>query len=264
MKLIDVHAHLDDLRFEKDLDEVIIRAEKNNIYKIFTSGINPKTNRKALKISKKFKIAETCFGLYPLDAIAGKVKEHSDDVSRLIEPFDVDIELKWIEKNQNNCIALGEIGLDFKIAPNYKKEQIEVFEKVLKLAKKLDKPVIIHSRYAELECIEILESFEMRKVIMHCFSGKKSLIRRCVENGWFLSVPPVITRLDHFKTLVEITPLENLLTESDSPYLSPISGERNEPANIGITIKEIAKIKNMSDEDISKQIFKNVEKLFKI
>lgn len=261
MKLIDVHAHLDDKRFEKDLKEVVARAKKQGVERIVVSGVNPETNRKVVEICKNFPMIKASFGLYPVDSIAEKIKGLSDDYPRQITPFSVDEELKWIEKHEKDCVAIGEIGLDFQVAPDYKKEQIEVFEKVLKLAKRLNKPVIIHSRKAELEAIEILENLRMKKVIMHCFSGKKSLIKRCVDNGWFLSVPPVITRLEHFKTLVGIVPLENLLTETDAPYLSPVVGERNEPANVSVTIKEIAKIKKVSDEEVAEKIWENWEKV---
>ncbi len=261
MKLVDVHAHLDDERFENDLIEVIKRAEEKGVKEIVISGVNPKTNRKILEIALLSPIIKLSFGIYPIDSIAEKVPNLSDDYPREIEPFSLDEELKWIEENKDSCVAVGEVGLDFQIAPNYKKEQIEAFKKILTLAKKINKPVVIHSRKAELECIEILEEFQAKKVIMHCFSGKKSLIKRCFENDWFLSVPPVITRLDHFKTLTELTPLENLLTETDAPYLSPVYAERNEPSNIPVTIKEIAKIKNLTEEEVAKKIWENWEKV---
>jgi len=126
----------------------------------------------------------------------------------------------------------------------------------------MDKTVIIHSRKAEADAIGILEEMKMEKVVMHCFNGKKSLIKRCVENGWSFSVPPVVTRLEHFKMLVEIVPLNNLLTETDSPYLSPVAGERNEPANVKTTIEVIADIKKLTKEKVAEALFKNAERLF--
>jgi len=144
---------------------------------------------------------------------------------------------------------------------------------VLRLAKRIDKCVVVHSRKAEGDAVEILEE-ESRldsehqtgqgrlKVVMHCFNGRKSLIKRGVENGWFFSVPPVIVRLEHFKMLVSLVPLGQLLTETDAPYLSPVVGERNEPANVFVTLKEIARIKGLSVEEVSSVVFENFERVF--
>ena len=142
--------------------------------------------------------------------------------------------------------------------------QEKVFIKALRLAKKLDKTVVIHSRKAEARAIEIMEEEGMKKVMMHCFHGKKSLIRKCVELGWFISVPAVITRLEHFKMLVEMVPIEQLVTETDAPYLSPVAGTRNESANVVITIKEIAKIKEMEVGEVSEKLLVNARGLFNL
>ena len=250
MKLIDVHAHLDHTRFEKGLDEVIERFKKAGGKYIISSGVNPATNRKALEIAKKYDVVKCSFGMYPV----GNFGEN------------IDAEIKWIEKHANDCVAIGEIGLDYDDdeRKTNKEKQKKLFRKVLDLAKRIEKLVVIHSRKAELDAIEILEEMKMKKVVMHCFCGKKSLIRRCVENGWSFSVPPVITRLEHFKMLVEMVPLGQLLTETDAPYLSPVAGERNEPANIVTTIKIIAEIKGLTEEEVAEQIFINAEELFKL
>ena len=272
MKLIDVHAHLETKRFEKDLDEVIARAREKKMV-VINAGVNPVTNRRALEIASddKYKdVVKVSFGMYPIDALAKEVKSgESDGFLRDIEKFDVDEEIKWIELHKNDCVAIGEIGLDYNFEDFQTDEAREmqkiVFRKLLKLAKKIKKPVIIHSRKAELDAIEILESdFKGGKVIMHCFNGKKSLIQRGVDNGWFFSVPPVITRLQHFQTLVEMVPLKQILTETDSPYLSPVAGTRNEPANVSVTLVEIAKIKKISEKEVAEQIFNNAKTLFNI
>lgn len=264
MKLVDVHCHLDHPRFENDLKEVLENAERNGVGIILNSGVNPESNRVSLKLSQKFPQVKASFGLYPIDSIAEKVNFVGSDDLREIRPFSVDKELEWIEANKDHCFAIGEIGLDFQVAPNFKAEQIEVFEKILDFAKKLDKVVVIHSRKAEKEAIDILEKKNVRRVIMHCFSGKKSLIKRCIEKGWFFSIPPVIKRLDHFKSLVEMTPLDNLLTETDSPYLSPVLGIRNEPSNVVSSIQEISKIKELKEELVAQKIFENFQKLFRL
>jgi len=198
--LVDVHCHLDDSRFENDLDAVIKRAKENNLSLIITAGTNKRTNRKILEIAKKDEIIKPSFGAYPVDAIAEKLDDLNDDSHRHIEKFSLDEELKWIEDNKDKCIAIGELGLDFKVLPESTFAlQEEAFQKIIDLAKKINKPLIIHSRKAESKVIEMLEKNNFSRVNMHCFSAKKALIRKCVENGYFLSVPPVITRLNTSK-----------------------------------------------------------------
>tara|TARA_Y100000310_G_scaffold337773_1_gene425740 strand:- start:5731 stop:6543 length:813 start_codon:yes stop_codon:yes gene_type:complete len=267
MKLIDIHAHLEHKRFEKDLDKVIERFEKVGGEIVINSGVNPETNRKALELSEKYDVVKVSFGLYPIDALAKEIENgEAEGFLRGIEEFDVDEELDWIEENADKCVAIGECGLDYNWkdfqTEELREKQKEVFRKVLVLAKKIDKPVIVHSRKAELDAIEILEELEMKKVVMHSFNGKKALIRRCVENGWFFSVPPVIKRLQHFQTLVDLVPIEQLLTETDAPYLSPVAGERNEPANVAVTVGEIAKIKELDKREVGEQIFNNAQEIF--
>ena len=260
---VDVHAHLESERFDGDLDEVIENAKKNDVL-IVQSGVNPETNKKSLELSKRYGIY-CSFGLYPIDSIAVEFDGLKDDYVRDIEGFDFDSELEWIKENKDNCVAIGEIGLDFKVIEcdeKIKEAQVRCFEKAIDLAIKIDKPIIIHSRGAELEAIEILEKKNCKQVIMHCFSGRKSLIKRCADNGWFFSVPPIITRLQHFQTLVSLVSIEQLLTETDSPFLAPNVGERNEPANVKVSVCEIAKIKCISEEKVKEKIFNNFKELF--
>ncbi len=263
MEFVDAHMHLDHERFKDDILKVVNSAEKLGVKTIVASGVNPSTNRKVLELSKKYKIVKCSFGIYPVDAISNKLKDVGDEsYMRFVERFDVDEELKWIEKNKDSCVAIGEVGLDFKIIPGTEDLQEPIFRKIIQLAKKLNKTLVIHSRKAELRAIEIMEEEGANKVLMHCFSGKKSLIRRCVENGWYLSIPAVITRLEHFKMMAEIVPLENLMTETDAPYLASVAGERSEPSDVVGTVSEIAKIKDVSVEIVAKEILKNAKRLF--
>ena len=261
MKYIDVHAHLDMSRFDEDREDVIQKAKENEIC-ILSSGVNPDANRKVLEYSKKYDNVLCSFGVYPIDAIIKDFPNIEDDGSRKIKSFELEDELNWIKDHRKECVLIGEIGMDFKVVDTtdeIKKMQIKNFERILEFSKEIDKPVLIHSRGAELECIELLEKHGCKKVIMHCFSGKKSLIKRIVDNGWFLSIPAVITRLEHFQMVAKIVPLTQILTETDAPYLSPIVGERNDSTSILITIKQIAKIKEISEKSVSKQILKNAK-----
>jgi TatD DNase family protein len=278
MKFIDVHAHLEHSRFNGDLDEVISRFEKAGGEFVIESGINSVTNRVALELADRYRCVKASLGLYPVDSLAKEVERgEAEGFLGDIKAFDVDKELDWIKKNKDKCVAIGEIGLDYNWFSkddsigdkdfnfeNIVNEQKKVFRKALMLAKDIDKPVVVHSRKAEKDAIEVLEELKMKKVVMHCFNGKKSLIKRCVDNGWFFSVPAVITRLDHFVMLVGIVPIEQLLTETDAPYLSPVAGKRNEPANVAITIKEIARIKGVCKEEVAEQIFNNARGLFNL
>lgn len=262
--LVDIHCHLDHARFKADLPKVIERAGKAGLKTIITSGVNSTTNRLILKIQDKYKdIVRLSFGLYPIDVLAKEIeKGESDGFQRDIETFDLDSELAWIEKNKSNCVAIGECGLDFSWNTGQEQSQIPIFEKIIKFARKIDKPLIVHTRKAELECLDLLEKNKSNKVILHCFSGRKSLIKRGIELGYYFSIPPIITRLEHFKTLVSLVPINQLLTETDSPYLSPVAGERNEPANVQVTIKEIAKIKNLPEKQVEEIIYDNYKKIF--
>lgn len=268
MKFVDVHCHLEDERFSEDLDKVIERAKSVGVSSIFVAGANPEANREILKLAKKHSILRASFGLYPIDAVIAKFPGLTDDYPRKITPFDFKEELDWIRKNKDVCIAVGEVGLELKVVEGHKdfdkikQAQIEVFEEAIKLARGLDKPLVIHTRGGELDVIEILEKYKYSKVILHCFGGKKSLIKRAADNGWYFSIPAVIKRLDHFKTLVGMVDLKQLLTETDAPYLAPVAGERSEPKDVVGTVDEIAKIKCLTKEEVAKQIWSNAEKLF--
>jgi len=245
MKLVDVHAHLEHEKFGEDLDSVVDRFKEAGGELIVESGTDPGRNRLTLKLSEKYDCVKCSFGMYPIG-----------------DYEDVDEELAWIEGHVDDCVAIGEIGLDFDKGCGDVEKQKELFRKMLGLAKKIGKPVVIHSRKAEAEAIEILEELGMKDVVMHCFCGGKSLIKRCVENGWYFSVPPVIMRWDNFKMLVEMVPLGQLLTETDAPYLSPVAGTRNESANVLVTLKEIARIKGLSVEKVSSLVYENAVGLF--
>ncbi len=265
MKLVDVHCHLNHKQFEKDLDKVIERAKKAGIVKLICAGVNPPTNREVLEISKKYPgLVECSFGVYPIDALNVKIEAFDEIGLRKTEQFDVDDELEWIKKNKDSCVAVGEAGLDYKWVkePELIKKMKENFQKVIDLCEKIKKPLVIHSRRAEADCVAMIESSTLKKVNFHCFEGRKSLLRKVNDKGWSCSIPAVIMRLQHFETVVQTMNINNLLTETDAPWLSPVVGERNEPANVAQTIKRIATLKGFTEEEVANNILFNYQRMF--
>ncbi|HLC56765.1 MAG TPA: TatD family hydrolase [Candidatus Nanoarchaeia archaeon] len=247
--LIDCHAHLDDIQFSKDLDEVIKRAEENKIIYIINNGVNPNSNRKTLELSKKYKIVKPALGFHPTDS-----EKFSDDM--------VDNEIEFIKKNKNKIFAIGEVGLDYHWEHNEKRQK-NIFLKFITLSEKTKLPLIIHSRKAEKDIMNLLESSRIKNAILHCFEGNKILIKKANEKNFKLSIPPSAVRSDHFKSVIENISLQNILTETDSPYLSAIKNERNEPLQVKHTIKLISEIKKITVEEIEKIIFMNFKNFFK-
>lgn len=245
---IDVHCHLDKLSELTNLEEIMSKCKKNKVGLIVTAGTNIESNRKVLEISQKYSEVKAALGIYPIDALEMKDSE-------------IDKELEFIRKNKDLISAIGEVGMDFKEGRDSEERQRESFSKFVELSIGLNKPIVIHSRKAELECIEILEKLNAKKVIMHYFSGKKGLIKRIIENGWFLSVPTAVKNSEQFQLLIKLVPLQQLLCETDSPYSHPDKEFPNDPSNILESYKMIAKIKEISLENVEKQLEKNWQML---
>ena len=243
MLLVDVHTHLDLKEFDSDLDDVIERAKKAGVKAIITNGINHESNLKAMEISKKHDIVSAAAGLYPRF-----INEMNNN--------EISNEINFIEKSKSKIIAVGEVGLDFKYCSDekQKEKQIWTFKKMIRLAKKIKKPIIIHSRNAENKTIEILEKEKAENVVLHCFSGKLKLIRKAAKLGFYFSVPTNIIRAEQFQKMVETVDINQILTETDAPFLSPFKEKRNEPMFINQTIKKIAEIKSMNKEEVANNI----------
>jgi len=240
------------------VDEITKRAKAAGVRHIITNGINPETNRKCLELSKKYDIVECAMGIYPRNAL--KKEMESGEYPLKAPDFDVDDEIGFIRKNKDSIVAVSEVGLDFVDGED--KQQIEDFEKMIKLAEELKKPIVVHSRKAELKCIEMLESSKNKKIVMHCFSGKKSLVKRISGNGWFLTVPTIVVRSQQFQDIVRDVPISQLFCETDSPYLSPYKGKWNEPAYVIESYNKIAEIKGMDVNEVVNNIYMNWQKIF--
>jgi TatD DNase family protein len=243
--IIDVHAHLDDKRFT-NLDEVIKKAEKAGVKIIINCGIDHDTNVRTIKLSKKYPIIKPSLGLFPT-------------IGEKLSKEELKKEILFIKKNKP--IAIGEVGLDLAYDGDIKK-QIVVFKEMIKLAKELSIPLIVHTRKAEKYVLEVLEEEKYKKVVLHCFMANKKLIEKAIELDFYFSIPVIIKKSSQFQLLTKMVRSSRLLTETDAPYLGLIKGEINTPDQIEISIKEIAKIKGWTTAETKKVIFMNYQRLF--
>ncbi len=257
--LVDVHTHLDHPDFDDDIDKVIERAKDAGIKVIIPNGLNPETNRHILKLAERFDIIKPALGIYPPSQLKEELKLTETRLEH--KGFDIDEEIDFIRANRSKIIALGECGLDYSMTEE-RDGQKELFRKMIRLSNELNIPIIVHSRKAERDVIDILKEESAKKVLMHCFCGKKNLAKEGIDLGYYFSIPTNIVRAQNFQILTDICPLNQLLTETDAPYLSPFKEKRNEPAFIIEAVKKIAEIKKITEEDCANQIFMNYQKLF--
>ncbi|MEM4259364.1 MAG: TatD family hydrolase [Candidatus Pacearchaeota archaeon] len=229
--------------------EIVERARKAGVRIMVNSGINPERIKKTLELIGSFGEVKASLGIYPVEMLKMNEKEIKE-------------QLNVIRKNKEKIIAVGEIGMDLKEAQDAE-QQKKNFRKLIKLAIELDKPIIVHSRKAEKECIDIIEEEGAKKVIMHCFSGNFKLVKRIIDNKWYMTIPTNITFSEHFQKVAKEVPIEQLFCETDSPFLHPAKGERdNEPANVVESYKKLAEIKGISLKECEEKIENNYKRLF--
>ena len=251
--LVDAHCHLDHPDFKDDLDEVIDAARKAGVKAIVANGLGPGSNRKVIELAEKYDIVQASLGIYPPDAL------EKEDVAEWAESFDVDSEIEFIRKS--NPAGIGEVGLDYQNGSRIE-EQKEIFRKMVLLAKELGKPISVHSRKAESDVLDILEQEKAEKVLLHCFCGSKKLVERGIQLGYYYTIPTNVVRAEQFMNMASMVNINKMLTETDSPYLSPYKDKRNEPAFVVEAVKKIAEIKGMTEDDVAKNIYMNYQALF--
>ena len=251
--MIDSHCHLDHEPLISNLDTVIARSKDAGITKILTICTTLDSFDKIKEIINKDKIIFGTFGIHPHEA----------------KNYEVTSNFIFNQINNNNkIIGVGETGLDFYYNNSEKNQQIKSFEEHIIAAKKLDIPLIIHSRNAEKEIFEILNSFknDNLKILMHCFTGSTEFAQKLLDLNAFFSASGIIT----FKKSISLQetfsyiPLEKLLIETDSPFLSPEPnrGKKNEPSYIKYTAEKLANIKKIDKQELISATTLNFNKLF--
>jgi len=253
--LFDSHAHLNDKKFKDDQDNVIMDAYNNDVKLIMLPGASLESSISAVKIANSYDFMYAAVGVHPHD-----VKTMTEATLEKIKNLSKDLNVK----------AIGEIGLDYHYNFSPVDSQKKWFENQLILAKYLNLPVIIHDRDAHKDVMDILTKFDSFKtgVIMHCYSGSKELALEYVKKGAYISFAGPITfkNAKKSKEAAIIVPLDKLLIETDSPYLSPepFRGKRNEPKYVKFVAMTLAGLKGVSFEEISTATYNNAKKIFKI
>ena len=246
----DTHCHLYKEYYE-DLDEVIDKIENSKISRVINNGCDDKSNKEVLESIGKYSLMYGALGIHP---------ESADTYTQ----SDLDFVREHI--HDDKVVAIGEIGLDYYWTKENKDKQIELFESQLKLAEDVNKPVIIHSRDATLDTIEILKKYRVRGVI-HSFSGSYETACIYIKMGFLLGINGVVTFKNcNLKEVIERLDLSNIVLETDSPYLTPVPyrGQKNDSTHVEDIAKFICDIKGVSMEDLALVTNDNVKRIFDI
>jgi TatD DNase family protein len=250
--IFDTHSHYDDEKFNPDREELIKSLQSQGVSYLVSCGCDIDTTKFNFDLAQKNDFIYFASGFHP----------------ECLEGASLD-DLKVIKELAQNekCVAIGEIGLDYHWMSSTKETQKEFFEAQIDLAKELDLPVIVHDREAHGDTLDILKSTKPQGVV-HCFSGSKEMAREIIKIGMYIGLNGVVTFSNARKSLevVKEIPLERLVLETDCPYLAPVPmrGKRNDSSLIPYTAKRIAEVLEMDTQQLIDITYKNAKKLYKL
>ena len=251
--LVDTHCHLDFPEFDPDREEVIRCANLGGIGYFVNIGSSHKSSQDSVKLAAKYDHIYAVVGIHPHEA--DSVNEEAIN------------NIKELAGNKK-VVAIGEIGLDFY--KNYSKpdNQLTLFVSLLKIAKDLNLPLVIHTRQAQSETLKVLRDAMPVRAVVHCFSGDAEFLQMCLDLGFYISYTCNITykKAQNLRDMVKLTPLDKLILETDCPYLSPEGqrGMRNTPLNIKFLAEEVSHIKGISFEEVANITTANAFKFFNL
>lgn len=256
MKLVDAHIHLSDNEYTNHLDEVIADAKAAGMSALVTNSMDLKTCQNDIKLSEKYpELVYPALGIHPWNI-------------NVLKEAELEETLKFIvDANQKKRIAaVGEIGLDYKYETIWENQML-VFDKMLHLAESLNLPVIIHSRGTTDKIVEMLPSYNLKRVLLHWFSHPMEALSKAIEKGYYITEGPPVVYSNGIREVIKQTPITNILTETDGPvtyWKKPFNGELTKPSYIKTVVASIAEIKNMPIEETAEQIASNFEEFFGI
>ena len=251
----DTHAHYDDEKFDFDRDEAIKRAYSEGVLNIVNIGANIESSKKSIDLANKYDFVYAAVGVHP------------EEIATLPDDY-IDILEKLVNNNREKVVAIGEIGLDYYCSDVPRDVQQKFFVEQIHLAKRVDLPVVIHSRDAHKDTLDIIKRENVNKGILHCFSGSQEMADEVLKNGLYIAIGGVVT-FKNAKKVVEVIkniPMDRLLVETDLPYLAPepFRGKRNESGYLKYIVEKIANIKNMSSDDVARITTENARELYGI
>ncbi|MBU0548417.1 MAG: TatD family hydrolase [Candidatus Omnitrophica bacterium] len=251
--LVDTHCHLDFSQFDPDRDAVIQRARDAGISYLVNVGSTLDSSNAACELAAKYAQVYAGIGVHPHEA---------DSFNQEAEGQLRKLALK------DKVVAIGETGLDYYRNLSSEAGQIHAFSQQIKLAKDLNLPLVVHSRQAEKQVVQVLKTAMPIRAVIHCFSGDETFLKECLDSGFFVSFTCNITykKAQGLRDMVRITPLEKLMLETDAPYLSPegFRGKRNEPMQIKLLAETVSLIKGVSIEKVADKTTKNAKEFFKL
>lgn len=255
-KLFDHHAHIVDTDFENDLDDVLKRAKEAKVENILVPSYDLKSSIRSCELSSKHDFIYSAVGIHPHDA-----KTCDADTLTMIE---------HLARTNPKVVAIGEIGLDYYRNLSPVLAQQNAFIEQIRLAQTLELPIVIHDRDAHKDTMDILsleDAFETG-VIMHCYAGSAEMAKEYVKKGAYISLSGTLTYKNAVKLqeVASVVPLENILVETDCPYLTPVPhrGERNEPSYVHFVVQKLAEIKGLSYEEVANKTYENTFRAYRI
>jgi TatD DNase family protein len=266
MGLFDVHAHLTHPRLAHDVDAVLGRARAAGLTRVISNGLNHEDNLAVQALAARDDLVRPAYGLYPVDAVLAEMKAAGVRYPREPSPTSIRDTIDWIEEHAAEAIAIGEVGLDGKWVPEeFWDAQEEVFGELVRLALRVDKPLIIHTRAREMDCLDIVMALGAKRVDFHCFGARVKLARRVASAGYSLSIPANGRKAQNFALMIKTLPRELLLLETDSPYLSPDREgmPRNEPSSVVHTVELAAELWGETVESVVEIFEDNYRRLFR-
>ena len=260
MKLFDNHAHLDDEKFDLDREELIEKIKNSNVEMLISAGYSLEGSRKAVELSKKYDFIYATCGISPND-----IPQTEEELWKMLE------EIEKLTKENPKVRAIGEIGLDYYWEKDEKRREFQkkAFIEQIKLANKLNLPIVIHTRDAVMDTLDILKKNSVdKKGIFHCCPLNRELVKEGLKLGFYISFagPVTFKNSKNANEIIFMVPNDKMLIETDSPYLSPepFRGKRNDPRNVEYVARKIADVKGLDLEEVANITYNNAKKVFEI